>query len=1535
MRYWLYSDGNILGPYEPADLLSAPDFTEESLVCDEDSINSGHDDWKPATQVPELSGYLDNVSAPADQKEDKADAPKEQEAAAESNQDSPAESENPLPANEGIEEKLPEENKSDSIVTESEYKSSESDTPDNGESFEDIADQDFIASDDIANDINKEIETSFHNAVSSDDEEPVDDIYNGEFPDLFGSDEHRGTDSLEAYRKQLSDEINTPADEIQTSDSDEDNSGYKPDPWRISGSNVSDLEKLLNSKDFSFDSESLQKDQSPESTLQDDSLTEPSPVKDSFSDIYASFGKDSDLSSDKTDSSSSLPFDLKQELDSLSSDSSSQYPADSEKPISIYDETHEDVPLSKPDSDSSMGDFLTSLEGIIPDEKKDSLISGDNNLPETDSGFSTGMSKGQEKSENKSDEDVKEELDSIRLEKDLLLGELSLNDLNHNDRKKRIGNLIQSLRTNAHKKGGKSVFDDDPAIQREAARQSLSVKTPGGVQDFSAGPDLAEGLMGETSFQKENPDDSGEAIRTEIDDSDAVSIKTSQEHLENEGSEGSYDDSEDSQSRPPIYLYETKYSSEPERKESVTTVSLADDFRSGMIDFEPDEEDRNLNLLPQQAGGIYYDLTALSGKPASRKPGKRETQAIYEPINVQITYGDKQPLNLRSRIQQVAAQRDSVQEKEKTVSDSEHTEKKENIQKTQGKQEKEKASANMKRSSISSVSQSEKKTSDNPNNSAGPAIKASKLTKSARKSKPEISEHELRRQSDSDGPIMEEISDSKRELLAKQEQEVHHANLDVASFEDEDRLKQETYEAILAGTDSSLFGGQSADATEDSDVSLMWDQSFDSGNLLQAASIENIGKDNPTDTIADFSDPFKAADIYSTPQQNVMADEIPTDDYLNTAQTDESSFLDIKPVDQTADNSQDIGDEFSGYYVDSIPGEVSAGTDTEEMPAIEQQQDFGTDYEMPVETEQQPVQEEYEAPVPDETQYEEQPPAEEEQPQEQKKAPKIINGIPASLSSIHRSIRTTNRKNPGAPDISSISESDLEQMPDFNVQLSSFDSDRVTPDQMQVSKDESSSMTEIAIPGLSDKKEEPAEEPAKPEPEKEEPPALDPVRQPDPEPEEEPEALQLKPVGGNSSTALPEFELNTSSVNKKSFSKPEEEPAAIPAVKYINPNENQEVFRTVSVPVEHTQSSPSSMPGMRTGTLSTVLNQNSRGSSRQTDYEGSAYQKPNNSGSRKIVVMFLGLLCIVIFGVFALFIMSKGGSTNGNGGTQVASASKDETFGNNGENPANVAVETQQPEETQQQQPEELQQPPVSEANQEQEAVQQQIPAIAEQQPEQTEPAAEPEDANIPTEEEDVPATASDKMAKAMQIVKGYKLSGGRGTIANWFSNSFLSSTPSTGDEWSATPLHANIYVVQYRLPRSRQDPLIYQFEVDIAKSSLLRGINNNAIDLLETGYSSKTARAVPARNTYDSDLPQKSASAKKKASNSGSLLQRAKQKFAPKKKYRKVPEIKQLPLPPAPKKRYSQAVPTGFEQPDEDSNEAFLKAMESDEELF
>ena len=49
-----------------------------------------------------------------------------------------------------------------------------------------------------------------------------------------------------------------------------------------------------------------------------------------------------------------------------------------------------------------------------------------------------------------------------------------------------------------------------------------------------------------------------------------------------------------------------------------------------------------------------------------------------------------------------------------------------------------------------------------------------------------------------------------------------------------------------------------------------------------------------------------------------------------------------------------------------------------------------------------------------------------------------------------------------------------------------------------------------------------------------------------------------------------------------------------------------------------------------------------------------------------------------------------------------------------------------------------------------------------------------------------------------METVKNYKLSGGRGTISSWFANSFLSnSARGLNEEWSATILHGDIYVVR------------------------------------------------------------------------------------------------------------------------------------------
>lgn len=95
----------------------------------------------------------------------------------------------------------------------------------------------------------------------------------------------------------------------------------------------------------------------------------------------------------------------------------------------------------------------------------------------------------------------------------------------------------------------------------------------------------------------------------------------------------------------------------------------------------------------------------------------------------------------------------------------------------------------------------------------------------------------------------------------------------------------------------------------------------------------------------------------------------------------------------------------------------------------------------------------------------------------------------------------------------------------------------------------------------------------------------------------------------------------------------------------------------------------------------------------------------------------------------------------------------------------------------------------------------------------------------------------------AIEAVKNFNLSNGRGTISNWFSNSFASSGQSR-EEWSATLLQGKVFVVQYRLIRPKQEPLVYQFEVNAETGQILRGINNNAIDLLESGDTKSVKKA-------------------------------------------------------------------------------------------
>lgn len=196
-------------------------------------------------------------------------------------------------------------------------------------------------------------------------------------------------------------------------------------------------------------------------------------------------------------------------------------------------------------------------------------------------------------------------------------------------------------------------------------------------------------------------------------------------------------------------------------------------------------------------------------------------------------------------------------------------------------------------------------------------------------------------------------------------------------------------------------------------------------------------------------------------------------------------------------------------------------------------------------------------------------------------------------------------------------------------------------------------------------------------------------------------------------------------------------------------------------------------------------------------------------------------------------------------------------------------------------------------------AAQQQLPAAA------PAPAAQPQEA---------PQAANDNIQKALDIVKNYKLSGGRGTIASWFANSFLTSRGGASEEWTATPLHGSILVVQYRLLRPRQEPVVYQFEVDAAKNDIVRGINNNAIDLLSSPAKAATASAALVRKHVRKPLKRSVKAGKRPGSG----------------------EVPILPLPEEPAADRSDQAPSGFENPQTEPDQVkYLKAQESDEELF
>ncbi len=92
----------------------------------------------------------------------------------------------------------------------------------------------------------------------------------------------------------------------------------------------------------------------------------------------------------------------------------------------------------------------------------------------------------------------------------------------------------------------------------------------------------------------------------------------------------------------------------------------------------------------------------------------------------------------------------------------------------------------------------------------------------------------------------------------------------------------------------------------------------------------------------------------------------------------------------------------------------------------------------------------------------------------------------------------------------------------------------------------------------------------------------------------------------------------------------------------------------------------------------------------------------------------------------------------------------------------------------------------------------------------------------------------ADQGQKALGIVQNYALSGNRGSVINYLNKIYQTqlSQGYTGT-WGVEPLHKNTYIVKYQLTKTRKEPIIYVFQVDVASGKLTGALNNITLDLV------------------------------------------------------------------------------------------------------
>ena len=105
---------------------------------------------------------------------------------------------------------------------------------------------------------------------------------------------------------------------------------------------------------------------------------------------------------------------------------------------------------------------------------------------------------------------------------------------------------------------------------------------------------------------------------------------------------------------------------------------------------------------------------------------------------------------------------------------------------------------------------------------------------------------------------------------------------------------------------------------------------------------------------------------------------------------------------------------------------------------------------------------------------------------------------------------------------------------------------------------------------------------------------------------------------------------------------------------------------------------------------------------------------------------------------------------------------------------------------------------------------------------------------NLPTAGKKQAALIQTPEETAIEIVQNHVLDASRGTVENFLMKRYAKELASGyAAAWSAEPLHKQVYVVKYRLAKTRQEPIVYIFQADTSKKKLTGALNNITLDLV------------------------------------------------------------------------------------------------------